>query len=371
MIGQMHISTRDQIPHNKPTIGDEEIEAVVATLSSQELTMGAKVKGFEDAFSRYAGVSSVATSSGTSALHLALIALGISKDDEVIIPSYTCIAVALPIIYQQAKPILSDITDDYNISVEDVESGITEKTRAVVVPHMFGCPADIYEIKDLCDRKGIYLVEDCAQSTGALYDGQKVGMFGDVSIFSFYATKMMTSIQGGAVCTSNPDWLQTIKDLRYHDQCRSLMDDDPRIKYSYMMSDIGAVVGAVQLKKLDRFIDRRRKIASIYRGEIGGEVIHPPEDARKKHVYSRYLIRTSFDPSKVIERLQSYGITAVMMHLPPLHNRILLKEFNKDAKFPKTDEVINSAISLPIYPSLTDEEAIYVAERLNSTMEEL
>jgi len=100
-------------------------------------------------------------------------------------------------------------------------------------------------------------------------------------------------------------------------------------------------------------------------------VIYPPEDARKKHVYSRYLLRTSFDPSKVIDRLQSFGITAVMMHLPPLNNRILLKEFNKDAKFPKTDEVINSAISLPIYPSLTDDEAFYVAEKFNKTLEEL
>ncbi|MDY6865673.1 MAG: DegT/DnrJ/EryC1/StrS family aminotransferase [Halobacteriota archaeon] len=362
---------KNKIPHNKPTIGDEEIGAVCATLLSQELTMGNKVKDFEEAFSGYMGISSVSTSSGTSALHLALIAIGISKYDEVIIPSYTCIAVALPIIYQQAKPILSDIKDDYNISVEDVESKINDKTKAVIVPHMFGYPADISEIKDLCRSEGIYLIEDCAQSTGALYDGKKVGTFGDLSIFSFYATKMMTSIQGGAVCTEDPDWIQTIRDLRYHDQCRSFEDGDPRIKYSYMMSDVGAVVGKVQLKKLDRFISRRREIASIYRDKIEGEVIHPPEGARKKHVYSRYLIRTSFNPSKIIERLQSYGIDAVMMHLPPLHNRILLKEYNKDAKFPMTDNVIHSAISFPIYPSLTDEEAIYVTEKINKTMEEL
>jgi len=126
------------IPHNRPTIGAEEIKAVADTFGNLELTTGTKVKEFEKVFSDYIGINSVATSSGTSALHLALIAIGISKNDEVIVPSYTCIAVAFPVLYQQAKPILADVSDDYNISVEDIKRKITDKTKAIIVPHMFG-----------------------------------------------------------------------------------------------------------------------------------------------------------------------------------------------------------------------------------------
>jgi len=358
------------IPHNKPTIGNEEIKAVADALSNLELTLGTKVKEFERAFSGYIGINSVATSSGTSALHLALIAIGVSKNDEVIIPSYTCIAVALPVLYQQAKPILTDVNDDYNISVEDVKKKITEKTKAVIVPHMFGYPADLDEIKEICEEKDIYLVEDCAQAIGALYHNKMVGTIGDISIFSFYATKMMTAIQGGMVCTRNLDWITTIKELRDPDQYRSIYDDlDTRLKYRYTMSDVGAAMGIVQLKKLNHFINRRREIASVYRKEIKNIVMHPMEKEEKKHVYSRYVIRTSYKPNILIEKLQKQNIVCATMHVPPLHRRALLKRFNSNAEFSKTEEIVNSAISLPIYPSLTDEEVMYVVDNLNRIIE--
>ena len=162
------------IPHNKPTIGSEEIQAVARALQNLELTIGTTVKEFEGAFSKFIGVGFAATSSGTAALHLALIVLGVQKDDEVILPSYTCIAVALPVLYQQGKPILADITDDYNISVEDIRKKITDKTKAVILPHIFGYPADLDEIKELCEKNDIYLIEDCAQASGATYHGKKL-----------------------------------------------------------------------------------------------------------------------------------------------------------------------------------------------------
>jgi perosamine synthetase len=356
------------IPHNKPTIGAEEIRAVADTLGNLELTVGTKVEEFEKAFFDYIGVNASATSSGTSALHLALIAIGITKNDEVIMPSYTCIAVALPVLYQDAKPILTDVSDDYNISVEDVKRKITKKTKAVIVPHMFGYPADLTELKEICEEDNLYLVEDCAQAIGARYQDKKVGTVGDISIFSFYATKMMTTIQGGMVCTNNSDWIQIIKDLRYHDQCRSFEDTDPRIKYSYIMSDVGATIGIIQLKKLDYFINRRREIASIYREKLGDKVMHPLESNDKKHVYSRYVIRTTFNSSVIIEKMREQNVRCERMYMPPLHRRVLLKEFNSSARFPKTDEILDSAISLPIYPSLRDEEVEYVAETFNLTM---
>ena len=358
------------IQHSKPTISIEEVKAASDALSNLELTVGTTVKEFEKVFANYIGTKAVATSSGTSALHLALIAIGISKGDEVIIPSYTCVAVAFPVLYQRAKPILADVCDDYNISIEEIKIKITEKTKAVIVPHMFGYPADLDEIKELCEENDIYLVEDCAQSIGATYNGKQVGTIGDISIFSFNATKMLTSIQGGMVCTNNPDWIPLFKDLRYHDQLRSFEDKDIRLKYSYKMSDVGAAVGIVQFKKLGNFIKRRREIASIYREKLNAKkIIHPRESSKKRHVYFRYVIKLPYPSLAVIEKMREQNIICEVMHMPPLHRRALLKEFNKAAEFPKTEQIMNSTVSLPIYPTLKDEEAIYIADSFNKTMD--
>ena len=368
----MHMDTNFQskvVQHNRPTIGAEEIKAAADCIGNLELTVGTRVDEFEKVFSDYVGLNSAATSSGTSALHLALIAIGISRDDEVILPSYTCIAVALPVLYEQAKPILVDVSNDYNIAVDDIKKKITNRTKAVIVPHMFGYPADLNEIKELCEEKDIYLVEDCAQAINATYHGKKVGTIGDISIFSFYATKLMTTIQGGMVCTNNQDWIQIIKDLRYPDQCRLLEDTDPRIKYSYMMSDVGAAMGIVQLKKLDYFIKRRRAIASIYREKLDNKLIKPPwESEEKKHIYSRYVIRTSFNPSVIIAKMREQNVICERMNVPPLHRRTLIRKFNTNASFPKTEEILDSAISLPMYPTLRDEAAEYVADVFNKVV---
>jgi len=357
------------IPHNKPTIGEEEIEAVTNCLLNAELTVGTKVKEFEKAFSKYIGIDALATSSGTSALHLALIALGISKNDEVILPAYTCVAVAYPILYQQAKPILADVNDEYNISFEDIKNKITNLTKAVIVPHMYGCPADLNEIKDLCNEKNIYLIEDCAQSIGAEYGKKKVGTIGDISIFSFYATKMMTTIQGGMICSENSEWKKKIQDLRYHDQYQSAASYlDTRIKFSYMMSDVNAAIGLVQLKRLESFINRRREIAEIYRYILNNKNIQNPRYiyTEKKHVYSRYIIKTPYSPEKIIIKLQKKGIDCARMYLHPLHKISILKPFNNNVEFPKTDEIVASTISIPIFPTLTDEEILYIGSTLNN-----
>lgn len=365
-------SQQKVINHNKPTITQEEMNAVLEALSNLELTIGTKVREFENTFSKYIGIRAISLSSGTSALHLALIALGISKNDEVILPSYTCISVAFPVLYQQAKPVLVDVNDDYNISIEDIKLKITDKTKAIIVPHMFGYPADLKEIKELCREKSIYLVEDCAQSIGALYHSKKVGRFGDVSIFSFYATKMMTTIQGGMVCTENSEWIEMIKDLRYHDQCRSSEDNDLRLKYSYMMSDVGAAIGIVQLRKLENFINRRREIANLYQSILNNNYIqHPVTNIEKNHVYSRYIIKSPYNPDKIIKELQKKGIECARMYIPPLHKRAILKPFNIGVKFPKTDEIVSSTISIPIFPTLTDEEVLYIGRTLNNIMNEI
>ncbi|WP_340817868.1 DegT/DnrJ/EryC1/StrS family aminotransferase [Methanolobus sp. WCC4] len=362
-------SSQKTIYHNEPTIGQEEIEAVAAALSNLELTIGSKVEIFERSFSKYIGINSVSTSSGTSALHMALNAIGVSKDDHVIVPSYTCIAVALPVLYQQARPILVDVKDDFNISVDEIRKNITDRTKAIVVPHMFGYPADMNEIKKLCVDTGIYMIEDCSQSIGAEYHGKKVGTVGDISIFSFYATKLMTSIRGGMVCSKDPQLLDSVKELRYHDQCRLSEDHDMRLKYSYMMSDIEASVGIIQLSKLGDFILRRREISKMYKELLEGyKIEHPPEDSYKKHVFSRYVIKTPFNPVKVIDRMRSKDIFCERMHIPPLHKRSLFNSSLSSTGFAQTDRIINSAVSLPIYPTLDDDQVVYIIDSLNEVL---
>jgi len=362
------------IPHNLPTIGREEVTAITDAIKNREFTNGTRVEEFEVLFSGYMGRKSAATSSGTSALHLALIALGISVGDEVILPSYVCTGPALGILYLGAKPVLTDIEYDFNISVSDLERKITEKTKAVIVPHMFGYPANLAEIKELLDKKNIYLIEACAQAVGATYDKRLVGAFGDISCFSFSSTKVISSIQGGMICSDNMGWIETVKDIRYYDKPlsidltkfrgRDLMyDHDPRMKYTYRMSDVEAAMGIVQLKKLDSFIKRRRRIAKLYNDELKSVTLPPTED-KKRHIYYRYVIRSYVDNLKFAKALNARNILVGMPNTPPLHHRAILGESCK-GEFPKTSEVIKSAISLPIYPSLTDEEAQFVVDNVN------
>jgi len=351
------------IPHNRPTIGQEEIEGVIDCLLNNELTIGTKVKQFENSFQSFIGIDSVAVSSGTSAIHLALIALGITDKDEIMIPTYTCAAAGFPILYQRAIPVLIDVNKDYNISIHEIKKNISERTKAIIVPHMFGYSADIENIKELCTENNIFLLEDCAQSIGANVNNKLVGTYGDISIFSFYATKMMTSIQGGMICSNNLEYIDLMRDLRYHDQVCS--NNDKRIKYSYMMSDINAAIGNEQLSKLKRFINRRREISKIYKDNIKW-VEHPIEEHNKFHVFSRYVIRTLYK-EKLIMELNGNGISTASMHDPPLHKRALFN-LNPYKNYPETEKIIQTAVSLPIYPSLTDDEAIFISDTTNKIL---
>ncbi len=368
----MDVAEKSIIYHNRPVLGEEEIEAVVDSLRALDLTSGNRIARFEEDFSKFLGIGSVAVSSGTAALHLALDILGISDNDEIILPAYTCVTVPFPILYQRAIPILADVGEDYNVSAKAVAEKITHRTRAVIMPHMFGYPAEVEQIRKVCDDNGLYLIEDCCQTVGATYKGRKVGLFGDISIFSFYATKMFTSIQGGMLCTANEQWLATARDIREPDQYRGIDDEfDDRLKYRYTMSDIEASVGRVQLGKLDNFISRRCAIASIYREVLGDSVVHPPVDVNRTHVYSRYVVRTSHDPALLIELMKEKGISCSRMHLPPLHRRSILVKYNRIHRFEMTDMIVNSSLSLPIYPSLSDEEARYVAVCLKDVLDGL
>lgn len=346
------------IPHNKPSIGNDDFESVLATLDSKWIAPGKIVKDFEFELAKYLSSDgyAVAVDSGTSALHLSLIALDIKKGDEVIIPTYVCTAILNAINYVGATPVITDINSyDYNISYEDTLQKITPNTKAIIIPHMYGIPADIEKFLEL----NIPLIEDCAQSIGAKYKNQKVGTFGDISIFSFYATKLLTTAKGGAVFSKNKKLIDDIFDLINFD-CRPTY----KVRYNYHLSDLQATLGLSQLKKLDLFINNRKEISEEYNEIIEKKkVLLVKVDGSKERVWYRYVIISEEKPEIIIEAFSKEGINIIN----PLENWELLHNYlglNRD-NFPNSESITQKTVSIPIYPSLSDNEIIKIKKAIN------
>jgi perosamine synthetase len=331
----------------------DDIKAVSEVLDSGQIAQGPKVVEFEKELSKFIDVKGgVATNSGTSALHLALLALDIKEGDEVIIPSYVCTALLNAINYVHAKPVITDINmEDFNMSVSDIEKKIDEKTKAIIVPHMFGLAADIDEILNF----GVPIIEDCAQSIGATYKGKMVGSFGVISIFSFYATKMLATGEGGMAVSNSDELLERMRDLREYD-----FKSNYKVRYNYKMTDMQAALGISQLSKLPTFIDKRKLIARYYSKEFSRlEVVLPTTKKYKEHIFYRYVVRTNKDTDikKCFDGFKKKNVICDSPVYKPLH--VYLGLSKKD--FINTEEIMNSAISIPIYPSLTENEMNYVS----------
>lgn len=351
---------RFNLPHSRPTISNCDIQAVSGVLQSAYITCGKVTKEFEDKFAKVIKVNfAQATNSGTSALHLALLALKIKADAEVIIPSFVCPSVLNAVLYVGARPRIADINlSDFNLSLEDTKKKISPDTKAIILPHLFGKPAG--NLKEFL-KLGIPLIEDCAQSLGAKYKGQPTGRFGDLSIFSFYATKMLATGYGGMVCSRNKNLIAKIKDLIEVDERSNY-----RVRFNYKMSDIAAALGLSQLKSLNSFISRRREIAKFYEQNLKLKKILLPEDKEQNHIYFRYVIRIKGNSiNRIISALNENGIEAKRPVFNPLHRYLGLNK--KD--FPNTEAVFKTAISLPIYPSLKKSEAKFVVESLNQVID--
>jgi len=332
------------IPHSRPSLGKEEIKKVTEVITSGEIAQGKLVKKFEEKITQFVGIKGgVATSSGTAALHLALLSLGIKRGDEVILPSYLCTAPLNAINYVGAKPILCDINDyNYNISFADAKIRITKKTKAIVVPHLFGFPAEIDRFLTL----GIPIIEDCAQIIGARYKGKMVGSFGTISIFSFYATKMLTCGEGGMLLSNSEKILSVARDLRDYDEKENYL-----IRYNYKMTDLQAALGLVQLDKLSFFIRRRKEIAKKYTlafQKCNFELPYGQDE--QEPVFYRYVVKTKGNLEKYLVLLNREGIICRRPIYKPLHQYLRLSDF------PNTKKAWNTALSIPIYPSLSDSE---------------
>ncbi len=331
------------IPHSRPTLGEEEAQAAAEVIRSGHIAQGEKVKEFEGKLARFIGVKgAVCVNSGTSALHLGLIAMGIGPEDIVLLPSFVCSAPLNAIYHTLAEPRLCDIEpESFNISLESVEDNRTEETKAVIVPHMFGAPADLQKIEET----GIPVIEDCAHSVGAAYGDRKVGSVGRFSILSFYANKMLACGEGGALLSDDEEILSRARDLRDYDEKEAY-----RVRYNYKMTDIQAAVGLVQLEKLPGMIEKRKGIASRYNEAFKDLDVVLPK-AEFDHVYYRYVIRTGKDVQDIIRAGQEKGVTFARPVYRPLHRYLELR-----SGFRNADEAYSSALSIPIYPSLSGEE---------------
>lgn len=341
------------IPHSRPTLGQEEIAAVAKVIASSHIAQGKVVHEFEQAMAEKIGVGYAAcTNSGTSALHLVLLAMGIGPQDEVIIPSYVCSALLNAVNYVEAVPVLADIIPQtYNLDPEDVKRRLTRRTKAIIVPHLFGLPANLEGLLAL----NVPIIEDCAQAVGSTYQQKYVGTFGEAAIFSFYATKVMTTGEGGMVVSDSKDIIDRVRMLREYDN-----RDQYEIGYNYKMTDIQAAVGLTQLARIEYFVRRRRSIAqSYYRAfdSLGLQFPLPDQD----NIYYRYVIGLGTDSAPWIEALRKQGIGCTRpVHLP-LHKYLNLKGY------PQTTNAWKQALSIPIYPSLAKEDIDQVIEKIMET----
>jgi perosamine synthetase len=333
------------IPHNRPTLGLEEQLAAQRVLTSGWLAQGAGVAAFENEMCAHLGLPrghAVATSSGTAALFLALRALG-AKGTRVACPVYACSALTNAIAFAGATPALIDNERDR----PNVDIAVTARTDAAIaiVPHMFGIPADIAKLG------GMQIIEDCAQALGALVRGVPVGIAGAVGIFSFYATKVVTSGgQGGMLVSRDRGIVDAVRDFREFD-CR----DDRKPRFNFQMTDLQAAIGRTQLAKLPSFLARRNVVFSIYRNE-NLEMVDA--DADTTPVRYRAVVRSAH-PLRLIERLAQRGITAIV----PVEKRELL---GPAEQFPHATEFANATVSLPIFPSLSDDDVRHIVSSLRS-----
>lgn len=350
------------IAHNYPQIGPEELAAVESVLLGRHLAQGAEVEHFEAEFARVIGADhAVAVTNGTVAIELALLSLGIGPGDEVIVPSFTFVATANAVRRSGAEVIFADIDPKtYCISATTISSHLTEKTRAVIVVHLYGHPAEMDDLVALCDAKGVALIEDSAQGIGTKWRGQHVGTFGAAATFSLYATKNITTGEGGIVATSDLRVAEAVRALRAHKGTE--VNGHLRTGTNARMTDIAAAIGRAQLKKLDEMQIRRRHLAAIYDRELSASLTTPFEAPEATHGFHQYTIRPN-NRDRLVSALEQAEIGYGIYYETPCH---LLPEYrNTRSRLPETESAARHVVSIPIRPDLTESEQARVIETVN------
>jgi perosamine synthetase len=362
-----------RIPLSSPDVTEQEIEAVAAVLRTPSLSLGPKVEEFEQAISRYLGAPNVvAVSSGTSGLHLCIRALGISEGDEVIVPSFTFIAVANAVRYERATPVFVDIdSETLNLDPGLLEDAITPRTRAIIVVHTFGVPADLRRIIAVAKRHNLFVIEDACEAIGAEYDGRKVGVLGDVGVFGFYPNKQITTGEGGAIVTNIRELAIKIKKLR--NQGRDDSEEwiqHSELGYNYRIPDINCTLGIEQLKRIDAILDRRAAIAREYDRLLQGQadlilpLLNLPQRKISWFVYVIRLNQRIHDIGRdwIVSEMKTRGI-ALGRYFAPIHLQPIYK-YSQHMTLSVTESQASRAIALPFFNRIQQNEIEEVCRTL-------
>ncbi|PWB85801.1 UDP-2-acetamido-2-deoxy-3-oxo-D-glucuronate aminotransferase [Methanobrevibacter woesei] len=354
-----------KVPIAKPIIGEEEIENVVEVLKSGMIAQGPKVMEFEEKFANWIGAKyGIATNSGTSALHVALLACGIGEGDEVITTPFTFIASGNAIVYTGATPVFADIDlDTYTIDPDKIEDLITDKTKAILPVQLYGQAADMDKIREIAEKHDLKIIEDAAQAHGAEYNGEKVGTLGDMACFSFYPTKNMTTSEGGMITTDDEELAKKAQMFRAHGASERYHHDE--IGYNFRMTDIAAAIGLAQLKVIDEFNDKRISNANYLNEQLKDVegIVTPKSPDNYKHVYHQYTILVEKgNRDDWVEFLTNKGIGTGIHYPIPLYNQPIYKKLGIEGDCPLAEKAADNVISLPVHPSLTKEDLDLVVD---------
>ncbi len=368
-----------RIPLAAPDITEADIEAVTGVLRTPWLSMGPKLAEFEDAVARSVGVPhAVAVNSGTSALHLCVRALGIADGDEVIVPSFAFIAVANAVRYERAVPVFVDVEPvTLTMDAGRIEEAITPRTRAIVVVHTFGCPADMSPIMRIARRRGLAVIEDACEALGAEYQGRPAGSLGDVGVFAFYPNKQVTTGEGGMVVARDPVIAATVRRLRNQGR-----DDAAgwyqhvELGFSYRLPEMNCALGVEQLKRMDAVLRRRDEIAAGYHRRLSGRpglAVPPQEVPRRRISWFAYVVRLGQEYSqagrdRVVREMASRGIQCGR-YFAPIHRQPIYRGMSEGASaMPVTEAHAPRCLALPFFNRIRDDEMGEVCRALGESM---
>jgi perosamine synthetase len=369
-----------QIPFHKTHTTQEEIDAAVDAIKSGWLTMGPKTLEFEGKFKEFVGSSeAVSMNSATAALHLGLKAVGIKRDDEVIVPTNTFVATAEVVTYFDAVPVLCDIEEDtHNMDISKIEALITPKTKAIIPVHFAGQPCDMDELYTIAKKYDLKIIEDAAHAMPSSYKGVKIGNLekSDVTCFSFYATKTLSTGEGGMATTNNSDYSKSMKINRLHGISRDAWDryttkgawyyDIVDNGNKYNTTDINSSIGMIQLKKQNMLREKRDNIASKYNEAFkdNSNIVLPFVKDDRETSWHLYVIKID-NRDEVIEQLKENGV-GCSVHFIPIHKHPYYKDryAYKNEDYPIANSIFDKSLSLPIYPDMTDEEIDFVIQNV-------
>jgi perosamine synthetase len=350
----------------KPQIGEEEKQAVLEVLDSGIIAQGPRVKAFEEAFAAMCGVKhAIATASGTTALHVALLAAGIGEGDEVITSPFTFIASANSILYTGARPVFVDIDPlTLNLNPALIEAAITSCTKAILPVHLFGLSCDMDAILAIAEKHHLRIIEDACQSHAALYQGKRVGSFG-IGAFSFYPTKNMTSAEGGMITTNDDLIAEECRLIRQHGMRRRYYHD--QLGFNFRMTDVHAAIGLEQLKKLESRNAQRRRNARYLSDNLQG-VILPHEPQGYTHVYHQYTVRLPGGKRDALRAfLQENGVGSEIYYPVPVHKQsFYTQQLGYDLTLPEAERAAAEVLSLPVHPALSQSDLEQIVARVNA-----